>query len=421
MKNKLKSFERYLPKSKDGKALVGNFGYMMLLQVAGYLFPLITIPYLARVIGVEGFGKIAFAAAIVLWFQTISDWGFNYTATRDVAKNRYDPEKVSEIFSNVLWARMLLMLLSLGILLIATTFIPLLKENQLIILLTFLLVPGHIMFPEWFFQAVEKMKFITVFSLVSKAIFTAMVFIFITEKEDFILQPIFMSLGFIVCGLVAMYLIVVKWGVKIQAPNWNAITNTIKNSTDVFITNIMPNFYYGFSMLLVGFYGGVTSTGLLDAGRKFVGICEQFMNVISKVFYPFLARNKNKHNAYVIINLAISICAFVFLVLSAPLIIKIFFTPEFILAVPVLQISSLSLVFLSLRNIYGVNYLILYGYERVSRNIIIVTSVLGFFAAFPMVYYLDYIGAALVAVIIHALQGVWMMLSVKAIVKKQTA
>ena len=98
--------------SKDGKVLVENFAYLSLLQVAGYAFPLITMPYLARVIGVEGFGKIAFASAIMVWIQTVADWGFNYTATRDVAKNREDKDKVSDIFSRVLWARCLLMFLS---------------------------------------------------------------------------------------------------------------------------------------------------------------------------------------------------------------------------------------------------------------------------------------------------------------------
>src|SRR5690606_2901760 len=141
-----------LGKSKDGKALAGNFGYMMLLQVAGYLFPLVTIPYLARVIGVDGFGKIAFAAAVILWFQTITDWGFNYTATRDVAQNRENKEKVDEIFSSVLWARITLMILSFGLLLVLIAAVPYFQENKKIILLTFLIVPGHIMFPDWFFQ-----------------------------------------------------------------------------------------------------------------------------------------------------------------------------------------------------------------------------------------------------------------------------
>ena len=107
-----------IQQNKDGKVLVENFAYLSLLQVAGYVFPLITMPYLARVIGVEGFGKIAFASAIMVWIQTIADWGFNFTATRDVARNRDDEKKVSEIFSNVLWARCVLMVVSLVVLLV---------------------------------------------------------------------------------------------------------------------------------------------------------------------------------------------------------------------------------------------------------------------------------------------------------------
>src|SRR5699024_8912844 len=118
MINKIKALIGTVNKSKDGKVLASNFGYLMLLQTASYVFPLITIPYLARVIGVEGFGKIAFAAAVVVWFQTVTDWGFNYTATRDVAQNKDNLEKVSEIFSNVLWARVLLALISFIIMLV---------------------------------------------------------------------------------------------------------------------------------------------------------------------------------------------------------------------------------------------------------------------------------------------------------------
>lgn len=73
--------------------MAGNFMWLSALQVAGYVFPLITMPYLARIIGVEGFGKIAFASAIMVWIQTIADWGFNLTATRDVAQNREKPQE----------------------------------------------------------------------------------------------------------------------------------------------------------------------------------------------------------------------------------------------------------------------------------------------------------------------------------------
>src|SRR5690554_3233147 len=123
MIKKIKVFNGLI-KTTDGQVLAGNFAYLLMLQVANYVFPLITIPYLARVIGVEGFGKIAFAAAIILWLQTIADWGFNYTATRDVAKSRDDPERISEIFSNVLWARLFLMAVSFALLVMAISFVP---------------------------------------------------------------------------------------------------------------------------------------------------------------------------------------------------------------------------------------------------------------------------------------------------------
>ena len=56
--------------NKEGRVLMQNFAYLSILQVIGYVFPLITVPYLARVIGVDGYGKIAFAASIVVYFQT---------------------------------------------------------------------------------------------------------------------------------------------------------------------------------------------------------------------------------------------------------------------------------------------------------------------------------------------------------------
>ena len=86
--NKIFGGFRKLLASPDYRNLVGNFVYLSILKVISFVMPLITMPYLATVIGVDKFGAIAFAASIVVLFQTITDWGFNYTATRDVAKHR---------------------------------------------------------------------------------------------------------------------------------------------------------------------------------------------------------------------------------------------------------------------------------------------------------------------------------------------
>lgn len=405
MISQAKALIKRVKKSKDGKVLASNFGFLMLLQIAGYIFPLITIPYLARVIGVEGFGKIAFAAAVVVWFQTVADWGFNYTATRDVARNRDDLEKVSEIFSNVLWARICLMLVSFALLGLLIATVPYFNENKEILLITFLLVPGHILFPDWFFQAMERMKYITLFNLVSKALFTALVFVFITIKEDYILQPLLTSLGFLVSGAGAMFIILVKWKVKIHRPNISAIFNTIKNSTDVFINNIVPNFYNSFSVVLLGFFGGSVANGILDAGSKFINIANQFMSVISRVFFPFLSRKIEQHELYAKGSLILSVLSALSLFALAPFIISVFYTPEFEEAVTVLRIMSLSLVFLTVSSVYGTNYMILQGRERELRNITLISSVIGFIASFPLIYFFGFIGAAINITLTRAILG----------------
>lgn len=399
MKNKLRKGIKRIRGNKDATVLLTNFGYLSALQIAGYIFPIITLPYLARVIGVDSFGKIAFASAIIVWFQTVADWGFNFTATRDVAKNRDDKDKVSEIFSNVLWARCLLMVVSFILLLIALFLVPKFRENQTIILITFLIVPGHIMFPDWFFQAMERMKYITILNVLSKLLFTIAVFVFIKEKSDFILQPLFTSLGFLVSGSIAMYFILVRWQIKLLRPSPRAILSTIKGSTDVFINNIVPNFYNSFTTLLLGFYGGSVSNGIYDAGKKFLALAQQFMSIIARTFFPYLSRRIERHNMYVKLNVYISLAFSLILFLLSPILIKLFFTPEFYDAIVILRIMSLSVFLISIRNVYGTHYMILKGYEKQLRNLTIIGSLVGFCISFPLIYYFDFIGAAITIIV----------------------
>lgn len=391
--------------SKDGKTLFANLGYLSLLQIAGYIFPLITIPYLAKVIGVNGFGKIAFASSVIIWFQTISDWGFNYTATRDVAKNRNDIERVSDIFSSVFWARCLLMIVSFIILVFLIILIPKFREDSNVIFATFLMIPGYIMFPEWFFQAMERMKYITILNILSKALFTVAVFIFVKEKSDYILQPLFVSCGYILSGILAFYYIRRIWGIKLKKVPPATIFSAIRSSFDVFLNNIMPNLYNSFSTMLLGFVGGPSANGIYDAGCKFVNIAQQFMQVVSRTFFPFLSRKIEKHHLYVIINVFLAAVGSLLLFLLSPLLIKLFFTPEFISSIIIMKIMSISLFFLMLSDVYGTNYMIIQGKERKLRNITLICSLIGFAISFPLIHYFDHIGAALTVTITRGLLG----------------
>lgn len=382
-------------KSKDAKRLINNFAWLSVIQVAGYLFPLITLPYLAKTLGVDKFGQIAFALAVISYIQTVVDWGFNYTTTREIARNRDNKEKISNIFSNIFWCRISLTFISAAVLLILTTFIEIFNNNSEIIWMTFLIIPGHIMLPEWLFQGVEKMKYISILTFLSKCLFTILIFAFIKEKSDYIYQPLFTFFGFLASGLIAFYIIIFRWKIKILKPNLASMKKSIKGSFDVFINQFAPNLYNSLSVVILGFYGGTQANGQFDSGTKFVNIASQFSNIVLRTTFPYLSRKDNKHLFLTIITLIISAIISISLFVGAPLIIKSFYTQEFYDSIIVLQITSISIIFLSMYNMYGANYLLLKNKETLLRNITVIVSLLGLLLAFPLIYNFSYVGAAI--------------------------
>lgn len=401
-------------RNPEAKTVASNFMWLSALQVAGYVFPLITMPYLARVIGVDGFGKIAFAAAIMVWIQTIVNWGFNLTAIRDAAQNRDNKERLSEIFSNILWSRFFLAGISFFILLGLIATIPAFREAWDIILISFLMIPGLIIFPEWYFQAIERMKYITILNVVTKLLFTLMVFIFVKEPSDYILQPLFMSLGYLFSGIVSLYIILGRWGIELHRPRYSHIINTIKSSTDVFINHLAPNLYNSLSIVLLGVFSGGIASGIYDGANKFMNLLNNVLNTITRAFYPFLSRKENKFNIYIRIVISIAICSSIAMYLLAPILVNILLTPEFHESITVLRILSISAIFYVLSEAYGLCNLIINHREKILRQLTLTCSIIGFAIAVPMVYYFSYIGVAITVALSRLLLGLSCMWAAKS-------
>lgn len=395
-----------LSKNKEAKTLASNFLWLAVLKIVGYAFPFITLPYLARVIGVDCFGEIAFAASIMVFIETFVDFGFNYTATRDIARQREDVDAVSRIFSNVMWAKTLLMIIGFGILCAFTYSIPGLYEKRLLLFLTFLYVPGHIIFPDWFFQAMEKMKYITIMNVLSKLLFTVLIFVVIREKSDYIWQPLLNAIGYWVSGAIAMWFIIRKFGIRILRPKFKEVCDSIKSSWNMFLSLLFPNLYTNFSTILLGSTCGEVATGLFDAGRRFDSLVHQFFQVLSRTFFPFLSRRPESHKKYVIISGSLSIIACLCLYFGAGLIIRVFFTPEFEPTIAVIKILSISPFAQFLMDTYGTNYLILKGKENIYRNITIIFSLFGFLTSILITPRYSYIGMAITVVSARIVGGV---------------
>lgn len=403
--NKIFGGFRKLLASPDYRNLVGNFVYLSILKVISFVMPLITMPYLATVIGVDKFGAIAFAASIVVLFQTITDWGFNYTATRDVAKHRENIGFVSEIFSEVLCAKTILMILSFIGLLVLMYCIPSLKSYKLLLVYTFASIPGYILFPEWLFQAFEKMKYITILNVLSKFLFTVLIFFVITKKEDYVYQPLLIACGYLLSGIIAQYIIVKKFKIHFRISPLVNVFRRLKGSTDMFLCLILPNLYTNFTTIILKSYGGDFATGIYSSGQQFQQIVDQLTEVLSRAFFPFLARHKDKHNVYVKISGTISIIACLVLFSCADLFVDTFYTEEFRASATVIRIFAITPFFLFLMNTYGTNGLVLDGREDILRNIIVSCSIGGFILTWLLTPVWGYIGATITVTAVWGIRG----------------
>lgn len=392
--NRIKGDILRLRKNKDGKTLLKNFSYLSILEMTVHIFPLITTPYLARVIGVDGFGILAIGVATVAYFQSFTNYGFIYTSVRDAARCRENIDAFSKVVCTTLYSKTILMLISFCLIVIGTITIPFFRDNSAVIWCTALLLPGHVFNTDWIFQSLEDMKYITVRNLLSKTLFTLLIFVFIRQPEDYLWQPVLTALGTLVPSVWGLIVLRRRFGLKMIIPSLKEVYHNIANGFNMFITVFLPTVYTNLNILLLSSFNGKTATGLYSGGTKFTHIAYSLFQLLSRTFFPFFARKMSAHKIYVIFSLGLSFIISITLFLFARPIVLLFLGEDFEGTVDVLRIVAFTPIAMSLMNSYGVNYLVLKGKENLMRNIIVSIAIIGILLGSLGAIYYSYIGVA---------------------------
>ena len=275
--------------------LTSNFISLTLLQALNYILPLITLPYLVKTLGIDNFGLLSFATATVAYFGILTDYGFNLTATKEISMNRDNKSKVVEVFSSVMSIKLLLLLFSFLLLNIVLFSFERFSEDWLIYLLSFGSVVGQFLFPIWFFQGMEKMRYMTYLNVISKLIFTIAIFLFIEEREDIYLVPLFFSLGGIVAGLLSLYIIYKEFNIEFRLQKLSTLKNYLVQGWHVFLSRFYVSMYTTTNLLLLGLFTNTTVVGYYSIAEKIVLAISGLYEPLNQTLYPYLAR-KYKEN-----------------------------------------------------------------------------------------------------------------------------
>ena len=291
--NKVLALFKKLTNSEDKKRLLGNFLSLSGLQVFTYILPLITLPYLVRVLGVEKYGLVMFAQSFIVFFNILVDYGFNLSATREVAVNRDNKAKVTEIYSSVMTIKVLLLGASFAILSSIVFSVEKFTPDATLYLLTFLMVVGQALFPIWYFQGMERMKYITIINILSRVIFTVAIFGFVHQEDDYILVPVLNGLGACVGSIYALWLVRTSFKQKFELQNWKTISLHFKDSTQFFLSRVSVSVFTTANGFVLGIFTNNTVVGYYSIAEKIYQAISGVYGPINQALYPYVAKEKN--------------------------------------------------------------------------------------------------------------------------------
>lgn len=394
----------FLLKNKDINRLAKNFFSLSILKVINLVLPFVTLPYLIKTLGLEKYGAIVLGLSLVAYFQSLTDYGFNLSATREIARHRSSREQLSFIYSKTQTSKLYLLLFALSIIIPLIFIVPQFREDLLVYLLICLMLIGQSLFPEWFFRGMEEMGYITILDVIIKGGFTIGVFSLIKSADDYWLYPFLFGSSYLFVAILSHILVIRKFRLKIYLVKPSKVIKALKLGFPLFINQFMPNFYNNTTTFLIGMLLGKQAAGLFGAIRQVTNLLNVLNSVVSTVVFPYLVRRQDKFGVFSKLYLIgfVAISALVTLV-HKPIFewIGINNTESSIS----FYILIVGIVFIATYSIYSTNYLISRGYDQIVMKITFGASIVGLLTSYPLISNFGIIGGAMNVAFAQFLMG----------------
>jgi len=349
--------------AEDHRRLLSNFISLSVLQGANYLLPLITLPYLVRVLGPEKVGLIFFAEAFIQYFVIITDYGFNLTATREISINRDNNNKLAEVFTSIIIIKIVLMFLCIIIMSCLVFTFEKFATNWQIYYITFGVVFGSVLFPDWFFQGMERMKYITFLNILSKLFFTLSIFILIHKSSDYIYVPLINSLGYLIAGILGQWFAIKEFKIKYGKVQFKKIYEYFVHSTQFFLSRFIITVYTNTNTLLIGLIFNYRDVALYSTASKLVTVIRRPWDILDTTIYPYINKTKNVKllKKIIVISFLTAVLTTIFFIVLSSHVILLILGKKFMDAVFLFNILLLKLPFISIHVLLGASCLVVFG------------------------------------------------------------
>lgn len=365
-----------------GKSIKINFAFNLLNTIVGLLFPLVTFPYISRVLFADGIGKVQFFQSIINYIALFAALGIPLYAVKEIAKNKNNIEKRNKTAVEILILYSLLTIAAYLIVMLITCFVDSIRNDwSLFVLLSLHLILVAIG-AEWFYQGVEDFKYITIRSFVLKLLTLVALFAFVKEKSDLMIYALLLVMA--EAGNNIFNFIHLRKYINFNGDSFKKLNvgRHVRPALKIFILNLVVSIYVNLDSIMLGFIVGTTAVGYYTAATRITRTICGFSTALGTVMLPRLSSYYNSGQVekfYEISSqglsfiVSITIPMVLGLMVTAPLLMPIFCGDSFRPSILTLQIISPLILFIGISGLLGTK--ILYAQDK--ENIVIYSTCFG--------------------------------------------
>jgi PST family polysaccharide transporter len=401
--------------------VVRNALGLYVLQIGSYLLPIATIVFLARLLGPRDWGSLAFMQAFAGYVMLVVTYGFNYSATREVARHRSDPDQLADLLAGVLGAKVALTILSIAVVVPLSGLVAPIHRNQNLLWPAMLWALSLSYSLNWFFQGLERMAFVARWETAARVLSLAGIVILVRSPAD--TWKVLAIQGAMMTGAVVVELAVTYREVRFRIPSARLVVRTLGLGWSTFIYQGALSFYTVGNGFILGLFGSPAAVGYYVGAEKISKAFATMLFPITQAVYPRISHLASHARG----DAARLARASLFLVgaagclmglgvfLGAPLLVHVVLGPGFDSAVVVLRILALLPPLIAISNVLGIQWMLALGLDRLVNTVVISACVLNVTLALILVPRYQHVGMAVAVVASEALVafGLYAMLRIR--------
>jgi O-antigen/teichoic acid export membrane protein len=385
------------------RTVIKNVISLAALQAASYIFPLITMPYLVRVLGAADYGRIGFAVAFAQYFVLFTNFGFNYSATRSIARCKNSKLDVSRIFWAATASKLFFCIIGALVLLALILTVSKLNADSKILWAAYLTVIGNALFPQWLFQGLERMTLIAVSNIIARSVLILPIFLFVQSRDDVVAAAVIQSGANIVAAIVSLWIVrreaLIVW---VRPPTAYGL-ELIRESWPLFLSSLASNLYSSTTVVVVGFIAGDAAVGRFVAVDKIREVVQNLINPVSQAFYPRICAmiDTLPTRAFQMIRRLLGLLGISTFFLSMTMavcsgvIVTFALGPQYSDAIPTFAVIALRPFVASFTTVLGLQTMLPLGMNREFRNVLVGGGLVNLLLLMPLCTWYSDLGAAI--------------------------